>query len=316
MKPNASLRPKEPETVNQETRVGGSRQVFLQHIGVVVRDLEGACERYNRIFGLQAQDFRTDQGGGMQRDARILLGNDCWLHLVENWDPQSRVNKFLQARGEGLEHFALQTTSIEQDVSRITEAGVPIDEGQIFEADDGFEAFVLAEHLPGHTIELIQPHATSWSYPSDLDRTPVSTTMGIVRLQHLGVVVRDLAEACERYNRIFGLQAQDFRTDQGGGMQRDARILLGNDCWLHLVENWDPQSRVNKFLQARGEGLEHFALQTTSIEQDVSRITEAGVPIDEGQIFEADDGFEAFVLAEHLPGHTIELIQPHATSWA
>jgi catechol 2,3-dioxygenase-like lactoylglutathione lyase family enzyme len=140
--------------------------------------------------------------------------------------------------------------------------------------------------------------------------------LGIVRLQHVGVVVRDLDAACERYEEIFGLKARDFRTDQGSGMQRDARILLGNDCWLHLVENRDPNSRVHKFLQTRGEGLEHIALQTTTIEQDVSRIEAAAVPIDEGQIFDADDGLEAFVLSEHLPGHTIEVIQPHATSWS
>jgi methylmalonyl-CoA/ethylmalonyl-CoA epimerase len=135
------------------------------------------------------------------------------------------------------------------------------------------------------------------------------------RLQHIGVVVRDLAAACEVYERTFGLKAQDFRTDQGGGMQRDARILLGNDCWLHLVENWDPQSRVRRFLEDRGEGLEHIALQTTTIEDDVARIKAAKVPLDEERIFDADDGYEAFVLSEHLPGHTVELIQPHSTSW-
>jgi hypothetical protein len=101
----------------------------------------------------------------MQLDARILLGNDCWLHLVQNWNPASRVYQFLEKRGEGLEHIALQTDSIEADVQHLRRQGVPIYQDKIFDANDGFEAFVYPDQTPGLTIELIQPHPTSWSYP-------------------------------------------------------------------------------------------------------------------------------------------------------
>ena len=83
--------------------------------------------------------------------------------------------------------------------------------------------------------------------------------MAIVRLQHIGVAVRDLDEACRRLESLFGLKARDFRDNQGHGMQRDARVLLGNECWLHLVQNWDSESRVFKFLESHGEGLTHSA---------------------------------------------------------
>ena len=32
---------------------------------------------------------------------------------------------------------------------------------------DGFEAFVYPDQLPGMTVELIQPHAHSWTFPAD-----------------------------------------------------------------------------------------------------------------------------------------------------
>ena len=287
----------------------------IQHIGVVVRDLEDACRRFERTLGLTARDFRDDQGRGMQLDARILLGNECWLHLVQNWNPESRVYRFLQDMGEGLEHIALETDDIEADVAHLREIGVPIWEDRILDANDGYEAFVFPDQLPGLTIELIQSHDRSWFYPPDQVGEPISSTMELQRLQHIGLVVEDLAEACGKFERLFNLKARDFRNDQGKGMQLDARILFSNQCWLHLVQNWDPRSRVNRFLGSRGEGLDHIAIRSEDVEHDVARLRAEGIPFFEDTVFDANDGCEAFVYPDQLPGMTVELIQPHQHSW-
>jgi methylmalonyl-CoA/ethylmalonyl-CoA epimerase len=286
----------------------------VQHIGVVVEDYARASERFEKVFGLKVRDFRDDQGRGMQYDGRILLGNDCWLHIVENWNPESRVHRFLREHGEGLEHIALRTDDIEADVQRLRRVGVAVYKDTIFDAQDGYEAFVYPDQTPGVTVELIQPHESSWGYPQDLDE-PVSTKMGITRLQHIGLAVENLKEACQRLEQLFGLACQDFRDDQGGGMQYDARILLRNKCWLHLVQNWNPESRVYRFREEHGEGLEHIALKTESIHEDVDYLREIGVPVFRDKVLDAQDGFEAFVYPDQTPGVTVELIQPHETSW-
>ena len=130
--------------------------------------------------------------------------------------------------------------------------------------------------------------------------------MSLLRLQHIGIVVKNLKDTCERFEVLYGLKSCDFRDDQGKGMQYDARILLGNECWLHLVQNWDKRARVNKFLCQRGEGLEHIAIETDDIEGDVMHLREIGVPIFEDRIFPANDGYEAFVFPDQLPGLTVE----------
>ncbi len=288
----------------------------VQHIGIVVRDLREACDRFERIFGLTARDFRDDQGQGMQYDARILLGNECWLHLVQNWNPESRVNRFLQERGEGIDHFAIETDDIEGDVDRLRKNGVPVFEDAIFDRNDGLEAFVYPDQLPGLTIELIQSHERSWVYPAGETGQPISAAMNLIRLHHLGLVVADLKDACARFRRAFGLEARDFRDDQGKGMQYDARILFPNQCWLHLVQNWDPESRVNRFLNTRGEGLDHIALQSADVQADVTYLRQHDIPVFRDEVIDADDGYEAFVYPDQLPGMTTELIQPHAGSWA
>ena len=290
--------------------------VRVQHIGIAVKDFQGTLNKFEKVFGLKARDFRDDQGKGYQHDSRILLGNDCWIHIVHNWDPNSRVYQFVENVGEGLEHIALETNDIESDVQRIRDMGVPIFQDKIFDANDGYEAFVYPDDGIGFTVELIQPHTTSWTYADDVGEESVSDKMGLLRLHHIGVGVNDLNSACERFEKLFGLPARDFRDDQGQGMQLDARVLLGNECWLHIVQNWNPGSRVHKFLQERGQELEHIALQTNTIENDIGYINENNVPIFQDKIFDANDGYEAFVYPDDGVTFTVELIQPHATSWA
>ena len=171
----------------------------IQHIGVVVRDLEAACAHFERTLGLKARDFRDDQGRGMQLDARVLLGNECWLHLVQNWNPESRVFRFLEEKGEGLEHIALETDDIEADVAHLREIGVPIWEDRILDANDGYEAFVFPDQLPGLTVELIQSHDRSWFYPPEQVGRPISSTMELVRLQHSTTTHKgSFAKPCEK----------------------------------------------------------------------------------------------------------------------
>ncbi len=284
----------------------------VQHIGVVVRDLEDACARFERVLGLKARDFRDDQGQGMQLDARILLGNECWLHLVENWNPESRVNRFLRERGEGLEHICLETDDIEADVAHLREIGVGVWEDRILDANDGYEAFVYPDQLPGLTVELIQSHERSWYYPPDAVGEPVSDSMNLVRLRDIGLRVNNLADACARFDRFFGLVAEDVRDDLGAEERPNARIPFPNQCRLHLVENRNAESSTPRFPHLRGEGMDQIALETTDVEADVATLREHGILLLGDAIHDARDGRRARVHPDQLPGMTAELIQPHA----
>ncbi len=280
----------------------------IQHIGIVVRDLHDACARFERVLGMPACDFRDDQGQGMQLDARILLGNECWLHLVENWNPETRVSRFLRERGEGLEHIAIETDSIEADVAHLREIGVGMWEDRILDANDGYEAFVFPDKLPGLTVELIESHERSWVYPPEAVGEPLSTSLQLTRLHHIGLCVNDLDDACGRFERYFGLAARDFVANPGGAM-REAYVYFGNRCSLQLLESRKPASRAGRFLRERGEGLEHIAMETSDLERDVAGLRERGVRILDDTIHRFDDGLAAFVHPDELPGMAVELVE-------
>ena len=280
----------------------------IQHIGIVVRDLHDACARFERVMGMPACDFRDDQGQGMQLDARILLGNECWLHLVQNWNPETRVSRFLRERGEGLEHIAIETDSIEADVEHLREIGVGVWEDRILDANDGYEAFVFPDKLPGLTVELIESHDRSWVYPPEAVGEPLSTSLHFTRLHHIGLCVNDLDDACGRFERYFGLAAWDLAADESGAM-REAYVHFDNRCSLQLLESRNPASRAGRFLRERGEGLEHIAMETSDLERDVAGLRERGVRILDDTIHRFDDGLAAFVHPDELPGMAVELVE-------
>ena len=174
----------------------------VHHIGLVVEDLEKAVKNYEKLFGTKATDFRNDQGkkNGVshQLDARIMMPNGCWLHLVQNWNPDSRVNKFLQKHGESLEHVALETTDIEEEVAHLRSIGCPVVDDKINNAADGFESFVTPEDGIGFTVELIQPHKTSYGFEPWKCSNP-----NVLGIQHIGVACKDVAASTEKFAKLF-----------------------------------------------------------------------------------------------------------------
>jgi catechol 2,3-dioxygenase-like lactoylglutathione lyase family enzyme len=230
---------------------------------------------------------------------------------MQNWNPESRVNRFLRSHGEGLEHIALESDDIEADVARLRASGVPLFHNEILNTNDGYEAFVYPEHAIGFTVELIQPHKTSWNF----DESKVSNP-NVMGLQHVGVAVKDAIGAGRRCEQLFGLPATDLRTDQHYGTQNDIMIKTGNDrLWLHVVASKDPENRVTQFMDRYGEGLEHLSLEVADIREAVKRVKAAGVPLYQHKIYlDREDGFEAFVYPEYNHGVTIELIEPYPTS--
>lgn len=237
----------------------------LQHAGTAVADYERVTSGLARL-GLPTRDFRDDQGKGFQHDSRVLLGNDCWLHVVYNWNPESRVNRYLSRFGEGLEHLALESDDIEADVARVRDLGVPIFEDTIFDANDGYEAFVFPDDGIGFTVELIQPHVKSWAYPEEARGERVSPVLGVSRAKGVTASVSDVDEAARRFEALFGIAAVD------------GVIPLGN-VELTLVET------------SERPHLTSLTLATETLDADLEYLRSVKAPFVGDQAFDAGFGF-------------------------
>lgn len=94
----------------------------VDHIGIAVNNLQTALEFYEGILGIKCtgQERVEEQ---KVTTAFLPLG-DTELELLESTDPTGPVARFIEKRGEGLHHIALQVDNIEAALEKMKAAGV------------------------------------------------------------------------------------------------------------------------------------------------------------------------------------------------
>ena len=99
--------------------------------------------------------------------------------------------------------------------------------------------------------------------------------MKILKVDHLGIAVKDLAEAVRAYEAL-GLTVEathDVPTEK----VRAAFLAVG-ESHLELLEPTDPSSVIARFLEKRS-GLHHVCVLVDDIEAALAELRSRGVPL-------------------------------------
>ena len=83
------------------------------------------------------------------------------------------------------------------------------------------------------------------------------------RIDHVGIAVRDLDEAIQVYERRLGLRVSARERLEQEGVEV-AMIPIG-DSRIELITPLNSASKVDKFLQDRGEAVHHVAYATDDV---------------------------------------------------
>jgi methylmalonyl-CoA epimerase len=124
------------------------------HVGIAVRRLEPAIERYT-LLGLTLDYVDTVPGAGVR--VAFLHAGGIHVELVEPLDPDGTVARFLENRGEGLHHLALSTGDIVGELARLEREGFELVDKAPRPGTRGRKvAFVHPKSAHGVLIELVQ----------------------------------------------------------------------------------------------------------------------------------------------------------------
>jgi methylmalonyl-CoA/ethylmalonyl-CoA epimerase len=96
----------------------------------------------------------------------------------------------------------------------------------------------------------------------------------VVRVHHVGIIVRDAEAAAETYHRVFGLDPvalEEFR-----GTARVAFLRAG-ETLLELIQPLHDDTPWASALRDRGEGPHHFALEVADLRETVRALAASGV---------------------------------------
>src|ERR1051326_733690 len=96
-----------------------------------------------------------------------------------------------------------------------------------------------------------------------------------MKIDHLGIAVKTVADAAKMYERVLGLKVTgtDQVDDQG---VRVAMLDIG-ESRFELLEAIRPDSPIAKFVAKRGEGLHHIAVRVDDIEESLAQLKASGV---------------------------------------
>lgn len=94
----------------------------IDHVAIAVNDVEAAVKQYQDALGIKDVEFETVETEGVK--VGILHLENGRIELMEPTNDNSPIKKFLEKRGEGLHHVALETENIEAEVTRMEGCGV------------------------------------------------------------------------------------------------------------------------------------------------------------------------------------------------
>ncbi|MGD0978750.1 MAG: methylmalonyl-CoA epimerase [Candidatus Bathyarchaeia archaeon] len=133
--------------------VSGTR---LDHIGVAVKDMDGAIGLYQDVLGLKLEGIHVLAERGV-RVAFFSIGNGAHIELLEPLNNESTIAKFLSSHGEGLHHLALSVDDIEAVLEEFKQKGLTlIDEKPKAGAEGKKIAFVHPKSTRGVLLELCE----------------------------------------------------------------------------------------------------------------------------------------------------------------
>ncbi|HHV19844.1 MAG TPA: methylmalonyl-CoA epimerase [Thermoanaerobacterales bacterium] len=127
----------------------------LDHIGVAVKSIEESMLVYTEILGLKVTDIETVEEQKV-RTAFIPVG-ESKIELLESTSPDGPIAKFIEKRGEGIQHIALRVDDLKQKLEELKQKGVRlIDENPRIGAGGAKIAFIHPKTTKGILIELCE----------------------------------------------------------------------------------------------------------------------------------------------------------------
>lgn len=127
----------------------------IEHIGIAVKDLGKSNELFSNLFGEPHYKVEEVESEGVKTSFFQVGANK--IELLEATKSDSPIAKFIEKKGEGIHHIAIDVDDIEAEISRLKGCGfIVLNETPKQGADNKLVAFLHPKSTNGVLIELCQ----------------------------------------------------------------------------------------------------------------------------------------------------------------
>jgi methylmalonyl-CoA/ethylmalonyl-CoA epimerase len=132
--------------------------------------------------------------------------------------------------------------------------------------------------------------------------------MKIAHIDHIGIAVKSIAEGEKSFTDILGLKLQKIET------VAEQKVKTGffpiADIELELLESTQPDGPIAKFIEAKGEGVQHIAFRVENIDEALRELREKGIRLIDQEPRKGAGGARiAFIHPKETHGVLVELCE-------
>jgi methylmalonyl-CoA epimerase len=129
-----------------------------------------------------------------------------------------------------------------------------------------------------------------------------------MKIDHLGIATKSIDEALKFWSDALGLE--NVHTEVVEDQKVRVAMLPIGESRIELLEPTSDDSPISRFLEKRGGGIHHVAIQVDDIEAALAQLKAKGMRlIDESPRIGAENCLVAFVHPTSTNGVLLELVQ-------
>ena len=132
----------------------------------------------------------------------------------------------------------------------------------------------------------------------------------IKKIDHIGIAVKDLNETTRFYRENLGLEIEGI--EEIKEQKAKVAIIPVGESRIELLQSTNLDGPIAKFIEKRGEGIHHIALEVERIEETLQKLKTKGVQlVDQKPRIGTNRMKIAFLHPRSTKGVLIELCEKH-----
>ncbi len=225
----------------------------LRQVAFLVRDLLEAAELYRKT--LKTAPCHTGELPQYCLSNMVLpAGQGTFIELLQPTSANSNAARYLERRGEAPYMLIFETRKFDELVVRLKSLDVRIT-GQTEEAGHR-SVFIHPASANGAFLEIIEVNDSGNPWPaagpnwSDEETKPLTK-----QLRQSAILVRDLDQATQRWEEMFGLKTTQRFEVSFTDLEIAVIPLEGLNTFIELAQPTSSATTSARFLERYGEGI-------------------------------------------------------------
>lgn len=95
-----------------------------------------------------------------------------------------------------------------------------------------------------------------------------------MKIDHIGIAVKSIKEALPFYKDVLGLEYEGEEVLEDRGLK--TAFLKAGESEIELLEAISEDSTIHKFIEKRGEGIHHLAINVDDVDKKLEEMKKEG----------------------------------------